>query len=316
MNDSFLEDLGLVEQKGGSTVRDAERYITTRRSESPKVDFSVEFEREIMRKQAKFSASPGLPKGSTGVLEMSEAKQQSPRSTDPQKPSGKRLSDPKLKKPIKELKIITPPSKPKHPEKKIKPVEAKLKQVENLDKLEDLKVIQGFKTRGKRLGGTKESNRLSDGSSKENSRPSDSSGDSGQMEILKERRRGADTPGKKSEPVDNASLTMLNAIKEIVSTYTKVESSKVMRMMQDLYINSQSNMIKQLMLVTDDLRELNLSEGSPRFQALVRENNQLLENVAFLRSRVDELQKTAEDFDRLKQENLVLRTRIRDLEQK
>ncbi|XP_015127322.1 uncharacterized protein LOC107048598 [Diachasma alloeum] len=313
MNDSFLEDLGLVEQKAGSAVRDAERYITTRRSESPKVDFCIDFEREIMRKQGKLSGSPGIPKK---PLEPAEPKHQSPRSTDPQQSPGKRLSDPKPKKPMKEVKIITPPSKPKNSEKKVKNVEAKLKQVENLDKLEDLKTIQGFKSRGKHLGGSRESSRLSDGSSKENSRPSDSSGDSVQTEILKERRRGPDTIAKKSEPVDNASLTMLNAIKEIVSTYTKVESGKVMRMMQDLYINSQSNMIKQLMLVTDDLRELNLSEGSPRFQALVKENSQLLESVAYLRRRVDELQKTAEDFDKLKLENLVLRTRIRDLEQK
>ncbi|XP_011312858.1 uncharacterized protein [Fopius arisanus] len=303
MNDSFLEDLGLVEQKAGSAVRDAERYITTRHSESPKVDFSIDFEREVMRKQGKKLGSPGVGKKAVASADHPE----------PQQSPGKRHSEPKPKPLTKDMK--TSSSRTKHTEKKVKIVE-KIKPMENLDKLEDLKTIQGFKSRGKRVSGSRESSRLSDGSSKENSRPSDSSGDSVQAEILRERHRGADSNVKRPEPGDNASLTMLNAIKEIVSTYTKLEGQKVMRMMQDLYVNSQSNMIKQLMLVTDDLKDLNLSEGSPRFQALVKENHQLLESVAFLRSRVDELQKEAEEFDKLKQENFILRGKIRELEQK
>lgn len=299
MNDSFLEEIGLVEQptKPGYVVRDAERHITRRSHSQGLVVSAEQSEWDLLLKHQKSPES--YP--STTIPKPSGLSFQEIRT-----PSSHRPSNSVNNKPIKN----SPGSQTQNSVKKFRVDDGKLKLIEN-------NKIQGNKSRSKVNEFSKESSRLSDESSKENDRSSDLSAEGiNNSDNSKERNRSTNDMIKKKINSNSGveSLAMLNAIKEVVSSYTKIESGKIMTMMQNLYINSQSNLMKQMLILSDDIKEQNLDTNSSRFQMLVQENAKLLENVAFFRNRVEELQKSQEDVDKLRQENSMLKMRLREYE--
>lgn len=299
MNDSFLEDLELVpvEQKTGSAVHHAERFITARYPLSPTITLRTpQNEPEVFIQHQGKSASSVMPKG-TGTISLDQNLKRKSKDKD-------KLIVIDSRKQLTSVKTSSPKLK------NTKPKDDKLKQVENVDRTQTSKYSATINDRI-RPTSSRENSRLSDGSSKENSRP-DSSAESNNSELAKDWRKISGDNMKKK--FDEDSLPMLNAIKEIVSGYTKMESTKIMRMMQDHYINSQANLMKQLLIMTDDLQELGLNKESSRVEALAQENNQLLENIRYLKSRVEELQKMVDFADKIRQENIALKLRIQELE--
>ncbi|KAK0083671.1 hypothetical protein PV325_008421 [Microctonus aethiopoides] len=321
MNDSFLEDLELVpvEQKTGNAVNQAEKYITTRRHPQSIASGLCPDRNELesfIREQQK------QHKSATVLLKTSSGK----KSSDDYSPSKDMYSkrkpvDPKdkiqldIKKVNREHKT---PIKLRVNEKKLKATVDKLKPLENVERPENLKSSLSSNEEKKRPT-SRESSRLSDGSSKENSRPSESSIEAvTNTEATKEWRKiSGDNIIKKKGDVSedhSESVHMLNAIKEIVSSYTKMESNKIMKMMQDHYINSQANFMKQLLILSDDLHQSYPDKESSRIQTLIQENTRLMENVSFLKNRIDELQKICDATEKIRQENMALKLKIHELE--
>lgn len=299
MNDSFLEDLELVptERKPGGTVSHAERNITRRRSQPSPVQ-PMQDREELNLLMAKQNAKP---KVTSATLATKVSRRRSEESKETARPGSR----------------ITETGKSRVPERRTKLPENKLKPVENVAHIEPPTDKRDDKERPRWSGGSnKESGRCSDGSSKENSRPSDSSRESvSQPEPAKERVKGSsDGHGNRKESVEKFEVAMLNSVKEIVSTYTKNESTKILRAMQELYVNSQANLIKLMLQQTDEIvNEGNSGKDSPRVRSLLEENFRLRENIAILEARNEEFKRTVEESEQIKQENLQLKLRCNEL---
>lgn len=319
MNDSFLEEIGLVDQPTGCVVRGAERHITTRRSNSPRSVVPAEqAEWDLFIKQQRpiEISTPKMPKTSRRSVEEINSELKTPLLRRPSDTVNNNNNNNHNSSNKKSAKDKSPGTKVKNSVKKNKVTDVKLKTVENVDQQQ---IQLNNKNRLKVSVSSSDNSRLSDNSTKENSRPFDGSGDSiNNSDKIKERKKNQnDNINKKFNSSDGAeSFAMLNAIKEVVSSYTKIESNKIMRMMQDLHVNSQSNMIKQVLSLSDDIKEQNLGINSGRFQSLVQENAKLLDNINYLKNKVDELQKSQEDYDKLRQENSMLKIRLCEYEKK
>lgn len=309
MNDSFLEDLELIPdtQKQVSSYP-VDRHVTTRAVTSSPLQHIAE---------SRLDNVPGRK---------SDSKQTTTTKVT------RRSSDNDLKK---------QPIKGKVPEKREKPTENKLKQVENKvrlenrestpkdeakSKLQDIRMRSGEakvigKDRSRRSGSY--NSKSSDLSMKENSRPSDSSKDSnGQVDTTKEKCiKCLDCYARKSDTKEKDPVALLNAIKDLISTYTKQESTKILRAMQELHVNSQASLIKNLLCQTDDLvKEMDPSKNMPKLKILLEQNNRLQNDVMFLRKQNEELKKQNDDLQRrleelevLKQQNVGLKIKCKEL---
>ncbi|XP_032691636.1 uncharacterized protein LOC116854135 [Odontomachus brunneus] len=392
MNDSFLEDLGLVPEESKKTYQPADCYITTRHAtSSPLLKFSEHDERNnIMRSQKVRSIT---------VSNMPNTKITGGKNL-PSKDS-KKLSDQNMKKHSMKVKVS------EKNESKTRPMHVKIKMDNNqqhsvsgetkikLQETKHLKLSENktiSKEYNRRSGSYKETthplgiltkenkcstdysnNYSSDTSSKDNSRPSDSSKESGPQDTVKEKEEkeynrcsgsdkeithplsiltkenkcfpdssnnhSSDTSSKdnsrpsdfskESDPQDIAKekeelpvnqrksgyniqnqdpVVLLTAIKELISTYTKQESTKILRIMQELHINSQATLIKNLLNQTDDLiKEMHPSKDSTRLRMLIEENERLQQELIALKAQNDYLQSKLEECKFLKQENAALR---------
>jgi len=86
--------------------------------------------------------------------------------------------------------------------------------------------------------------------------------------------------------------------------------------MQELHINSQATLIKNLLYQTDDLvKEMHPSKDSARMKALIEENEQLQQELMALRMRNENLQNKLEELEFLKQENATLKSKYNELTQ-
>ncbi|KAH0537732.1 uncharacterized protein LOC123273688 isoform X2 [Cotesia glomerata] len=332
-DDSFLEEMNLVlpkDRRGRNSVHREEKYnnVTTRQLQSPIGTPNSEREdlESVLRQQRQSTVSPSVMLKTT-----------SRRSIETLSPI-LHVSDPHLKR-KEDLKDKMSPGTRKQSKdtkygssvkiksnKKLKN-EEKLKPVENIDRSVDTsKGSSVSKSRsGPKAAGSKESSRLSDGSFKENSRPTDSSEDISTSDGTKEWRRITTDIIKNKEFSDDCeSLAMLPAVKDIVSHYTKVESnkvmtamqvesSKIMKMMQDFYINSQANIIQQFLLMSDDLCDSRPISDNSRIQYLTQENKRLLDNITLLNNRIEELQKIADTVNDLRKENKILKSKVKEL---
>ncbi|CAL7950490.1 unnamed protein product [Xylocopa violacea] len=218
-------------------------------------------------------------------------------------------------------------------ERKEKPIETKLKPIENKvnsdDKEQDIKddtktkiresrlriseSRAAAKDRARRSGSCKENSQTPD-VLKENSRPSDGLKEgASQVEAAKDKTKIYDTP-KKTESKEIDTVALLNAIKDIVSTCTKQESTKILRAMQDLHLNSQANLIKHLLFQTDDIiNEMHPDKDLSRAKGLIEQNKQLQKDIVALQNRNMELQKKLEELEFLKQENVALKMKCKEL---
>ncbi|KAJ8687308.1 hypothetical protein QAD02_023102 [Eretmocerus hayati] len=298
MNDSFLEDVGIVPESAApkSNIHMQKRYITTRRVLSPPT------------KQEKVisSSGPNVPKSKT-VRSSASREASKVNEIDP---DGK----PRCSTPITERKNLGKDSSSRHT-----------------------------------------SNRCSDSSCKENTRPSIESSSSRESGSLGESKKDifrltSDSKSKKSDCLDKTNpVSLLNAIKDLISRYTEQETmkivkhtdqevtrvlknseqetvkvmnhteeetSKILKAMQDLYINSQSNLIKHLMMQTDELvREMSLHRSSGNMKSVIAENEKIREDNFMLRTQVQVLQKKLDEMSLIKEENMTLKLKLKELQQ-
>lgn len=310
MNDSFLEDLDiLTSDKKSPTRNQAERNITFRHTTSSPLQRSSQddFEKIVQQKvenPTKISRLPQIKEPSRRESPMKDVRMLAEHDSRKQK-----------------IKAVSSDKKEKITENKLKSMENKVKldsrekdnKMETKVKLSENKII--IKDHHRRSGSYKENARSLDTSSKENSRPPDSSkGSALQVDIPKERGRMVESSTKKSETKEYDPVTLLNAIKDIISSYTKQESTKLLRAMQEFHLNAQATFIKNTLLQTDEIvKEIHPSRDSTRLRELIEENEKLREDLIILQKRYSELQKKLEEFELLKEENIALKLKYKEL---
>lgn len=343
MNDSFLEELELIPKESKKTSQKASQqldyHVTTRHAtSSPLLHFSEQDKEDnAMRQKEHFMIT--VP--STSDIKIIDNKESFLKTS-------KRQSDQNVKK--HSMNVKTSEKTGKITDSKGKPVDMKTKIGNNnqqsvsgehkvkfhetkYPKTSENKIIN--KDRKRRSGSHKETthstntspkenkrsldssnNNSSDTSSKENSRPSDSSKETGSHNPTKEKEKLNEGKSRKSgfKIQDQDPVVLLTAIKELISTYTKQESTKILRAMQELHINSQATLIKNLLNQTDDLvKEIHPSKDSARMKTLIDENEQLQQELMTLRMQNQNLQNKLEELEFLKQENATLKLKCNEL---
>ena len=311
MNDSFLDELEIAHSEGFPSIvqRQAEQYITTRRSRStgqPSNDLEVLIECQENIDVNTNSADPKEGKISEFIKET--------KKHGPKQQEFKRQTEQDNKAQHGQSKVL---------DRKLKPLETKVKSTESarmkIDepraKHQELKnkamdVKQASKEHNRRSGSIISSTRTSDPSSKENHALPDMPKEINSHSNASQSRVSA--ASRKIEVKDP--LALLNAIKELVSTYSKQESTKILRAMQDLHINSQSNLIKHLLIQTEDLtKEIHPSRDTSRLRKLVEENERMREDIIILRLRNEELQRKVDESILIKEENVALKLKLKEL---
>lgn len=315
MNDSFLEDLDLLpSEKRSSGESLIDRHVTIRHTTSSplqRLSEQDDFEKLIVQQQkiegvsTKVSKLPQIRESNKKELPSRDVKNVTEHDTRKQMVKAK-PSERKEKVPENKLKSMENKVKSDCKEKDNKQ-EAKVK-------ISDNKII--IKDCNRRSGSYKDNTRSLDSSSKENSRPSDSSkGITPHVEITKERGgRASEGSAKKSETKEYDPVILLNAIKDLISTYTKQESTKLLRAMQEIHINSQKTFIRNMLLQTDEIiKEIHPTRDSTRMKALIEENEQLQEDLIILQKRYNDLLKKLSDLELLKEENTALKLKCKEL---
>lgn len=310
MNDSFLEDLDLIPKNAHATANPNShqinnRHITTRKALSPSTN--------IFAKNQYDSQAPKHDKiissSSSNVPKIKVTRRSG--SQEPRKSSGQET------KPLSS----TPKSDKKNSgnESVMRPVGNQIKpDGQAISKVQENQTVKDCRRSGSLGGACK----YSDSSSKENTRPSTdscSSKESGSQAELKKdyNRRISDGSTKKSDILEKTDPVMfLSAVKDLVSRYTEQETVKVLRAMQNLHINSQANLIKHLMMQTSELvRELNLHKSSDNIKALIEENERMREDIFMLRTRNEVLQKKIDETALIREENISLKLKLKELQQ-
>lgn len=331
MNDSFLEDLGLIPEESKKTYHKADCYITTRHAtSSPLLKFSEQDERENIIRPQKVRPTMTVP----NMPDIKIAGNKDLSSKD-----SKKQLDQNAKKHSAKAKVSERNEKA---ESKAKTVDAKVKMDNNQQqsvtgevraKLQEIKHLKASenktvnKERNRRSGSSKETthslraltkenkrspdssnNHSSDVSNKDSSRPSDSSKESGPQEPAKEKEKSANLGKLGYNMQDQDPVVLLTAIKELISTYTKQESTKILRTMQELHINSQATLLKNLLNQTEDLiKEMHSRKNCTREKMLVEENEHLRLKLFAFKEQNEELQHKLNKFEFLEQEYAALK---------
>lgn len=328
MNDSFLEDLELIEPKDvipKKTSQQLDRHVTTRyATSSPLLHFSDQDGRDNMGQQEHFIKVTNT-KGSSSRNSKRQSDQNVKKHSVSMKASEKteKVTDSKGKHVEMKIKMINSNQQSVSGENKLKPHETKTypKTHENNDRKRSSgshrEIIYSTNTLSKENKRPSDSsnNNSSDTSSKENSQPSDMPKEVGSHNLTKEKEKLTDKSRKSSFKIQEQDpVNLLTAIEELMSTYTKQESTKILRAMQELYINSQATLIKNLLNQTDDLvKEMHPSRESARMKALIEENEQLQQELMALRMRNENLQNKLEELEFLKEENAILKLKCNDV---
>ncbi|XP_076285718.1 uncharacterized protein LOC143211698 [Lasioglossum baleicum] len=304
MNDSFLEDVGLVPEDTKNSTYQIDRNVTTRTATSSPLQQLQSTKGDNLNKKIEQTEKQLVLKDypikeSRKLLEQDARKQQIKVKMCEKKE--RMVSDSKLK-PI---------------ENKVKPNEKEIKDdIRARVRETKVRIAEGKvtgKERTRRSGSCKEINQTWDVSAKEN-RPSDGSKEgASQVDVPKERARSHEPP-KTSDTKELDSSTLLEAIKDIVSTHTKEESSKILGVMQKLHFRSQANLIKHILDQTDEItNEIRPSKDSSTVRSLMEQNERLKEDIVFLQKQNVELQKKVQELELLKQENLTLKLKCKEL---
>ncbi|XP_011630687.1 uncharacterized protein LOC105422846 [Pogonomyrmex barbatus] len=336
MNDSFLEELELIPKESKQiSLQQVDRHVTTRHAtSSPLPSFLEQDEKDnVIRSQKEYYM---ITVPSTSDIKIIDNK-------EPSLKNSKKQSDQNVKK----HSVKTFEKTEKITEKR-KFIDMKVKMSDNQQsvsrehklKLQEIKYPKTSENKitinkdcKRRSGSHKEithstntpikenkrsldssNNNFSDTSSKENSRPSSDSSKEAGSHNSKEKEKLIDKSRKSGFKIqDQDPVVLLTAIKELISTYTKQESTKILRAMQDLHINSQATLIKNILNQTDDLiKEMHPSKDSARVRALIDENEQLHQELMTLRMRNENLQNKLEELEFLKQENAALKLKCNE----
>ena len=298
MNDSFLEDLELV-PADVKTVNayQVDRHVTTRTATSSPLHKTENVHHRI---------EPVVLEKQQSVKELHGKDLRKLSEHDTRKYQAKvKVSERKERSVEGKLKPIENRVKGDGKEHEVKD-DVKTKMRETRVRISENKIIGKDRTR--RSGSCKENNQTPDVSVKENSRPSDCSKEgTSQIEVPKDK-------GKKPDFKETDPVAFLNAIKDIVSICTKQESTKILRAMQELHLNSQANLIKHLLFQTEEIvNEIHPSKDSTRVRSLIEQNERQQEDIVILQKRNEELQKKMEEFEFLKQENIALKLKCKEL---
>lgn len=338
MNDSFLEELEIwngstLKQSKKTTEEQVDRHVTTRHAtSSPLLEFSEQDEKYKVTQPEKKHSTTDSNTSNIKIIGGKNSLKISKKHTDQ---NIKKLSiNVKAEKTEKiidskgksaDVKIKIENNQSISGEHKIKLQEARnLKVPENKVANKDRfrrsgshkETIHSLNTSSKENRHSPDSSNSCDTSSKENSRPSDPSSKEVGSYTIKE--KGKLDKSKKStfKIQDQDPVGLLTAIKELISTYTKQESTKILRAMQELHINTQVALIKNLLNQTDDLvKEMHPSKDSARMKALIEENERLQQELIALRMQNESLQNKLEEFEFLKQENVALKLKCHELTQ-
>lgn len=327
MNDSFLEDLGLLSEEPKKIYQQADCYITTRNAtSSPLLKFSEQNDRAKIMESQKAHSAITVPNMSdmkiTGREDLFSKDSKKQPDQDTKKHSIKVKLSEKIEK--TESKIKTTDVKTKmgnNQQHGVSSREAKIK----LQKPRHVKVPENKtvnKEYNRRSGSYKEithslgtstkenkhspdssNNHSSDISNKDNSHPSDSSKESGPRDSAKKMEKLPANLNKFDYNMQNQDPVVLTAIKELTNM-TKQESMKILRIMQEIYVNSQVSLVKNLLNQTDELiKEMH----SDRERSLIVDNERLQQELIALKTQDKDLQNNFEEFEFLKRENAALK---------
>ncbi|XP_076230052.1 uncharacterized protein LOC143175298 [Nomia melanderi] len=309
MNDSFLEDLDLVPTDTKTVnTHTIDRHITTRAVTSTPLHQLQSTKGDNLNHKIEHP---------TYVEKQSILKEYTAKETKKLGEHDTRKQQMKVKISEKRERTVSD-SKLKPIENKVKPDDHEIKDDirsrarETRVRISDTKVT--FKDRTRRSGSYKENNQALDACVKENSRPPDSSKEAtSHVEVPKEKTKSHE-PVKNPDTKESDSAALLNDIRDIVSMQTKQESSKLLRAMQELHFNAQANLVKQLMIQTDELiNEMHPTKDSSKMRCLIEQNERLKEDIVILQKQNEELQKKVEELEFLKQENLTLKLKCKEL---
>ncbi|XP_025602589.2 uncharacterized protein LOC112694982 [Athalia rosae] len=295
-HDSFLDDMELSSHNGNNftSTKEVERHVTQRFMSPSLVPFmAVMEETSSMEEKVKNTGRR------SGNREMESIQQIATIRESRSKAS--------------EGKIRTHESKIKTKLAAVKTVETQRQMTSNLSKpQQDRKHLT--KERGRRSGSYKEIDYNVD-TMKENKQPSNSLKLlNSSLEPSKEHHHRSEDAKKPESREIPESVALLNAIKEIVSTYTKEEGSKILRTLGELHIISQASLIKNMMCQTDEIRkDLQLGENLGQLRLLMAENERLSENFALLKLKNEDLQRKLEETERLREENATLKLKLHEL---
>jgi len=337
MNDSFLEELELIPRDSKKTIhQQTDRHVTTRHAtSSPLLNFSEQDKKDDVIRASKEHSTERI----SNLSDVKTINTKETLSKDPKKHLDRNVK--KYSANVKTLernekavenkgKLVDMKVKVDHKQQNISgDHKAKLQETRYL-KVSENKIIN--KDRNRRSGSQKENTHLlntsikenrcspdssnnhsSDVSSKEN-RPSDSSREISSINAKKEKEKLPDKLKKPSlTSQDQNPVVLLTAIKELISTYTKQESTKILRAMQELHINSQATLIKNLLNQADLIKEVNPSKDGGRIRILLQENERLQQELITLRTRNEDLQNKLEELESLKQENAALKLKCHEL---
>ncbi|XP_076240299.1 uncharacterized protein LOC143182879 [Calliopsis andreniformis] len=308
MNDSFLEDLELV-SNDVKTVNNypVDRHVTTRGATSSPLQLPPSKGDSL---QHKVEHSPLNEKHTVKEFNVKDIKKISEQ--DARKHQMKvRISEKREKSIDTKLKPIENKVKGDDREHEIRD-DIKGKIRETRIRSSDSKIVA--KDRSRRSGSCKENNQSSDLYVKENTKPPECSKEStSQVDLGKDKGKSSDYV-KKLDTRESDSAALIAAIKDIVSMCTKQESTKILRSMQELHFSAQANLIKHLLSQTDEIiGEMHPSKDSSRIKNLVEQNEKLHEDIVILQKRNEELQKKLEEFEFLKQENIALKLKCKEL---
>ncbi|XP_020279272.1 uncharacterized protein LOC109852470 isoform X2 [Pseudomyrmex gracilis] len=153
--------------------------------------------------------------------------------------------------------------------------------------------------REKRRSSDSSNSHSPDVSSKENSRPN-SSKEIGSCDLNKTKEKMLDESRRSGFKISDQDLAV---VKELVSTCTRNESTKILHAMHEIYVNSQANLIKLLLNQSDDLiKEMHLCTGeksdNKRIKMLIEENERLQIEIFGLRREIGLLRQENVDLQK------------------
>lgn len=313
MNDSFLEDLDLIpKEKKKKPQQQPDCHITIRNAtSSPLPRFSEQDERDnAVQLQKKYPVITNISDG-----KLIKSKDVSSKDFD------NKQSNQNVKKHSMNIKIsekVEKVGKEKSVDVKVRldnkqqstSREHKIKSQET--RTQSLKVPENkivnkshkrysepqstlTSVREKRRSSDSSNSHSPDVSSKENSRPN-SSKEIGSRDLNKAKGNMLDESRRSSFKISDRDLAV---IKELISTHTRNESTRILHAIQEVYVNSQATLIKQLLNQTDDLVEemhLCTDKKSDRVKKLIEENERLQIEIFGLRREIGLLRQENADL--------------------
>lgn len=285
LNDSFLEDMQLTSynSKNNLSVKDAERNVTRRTLSPATVSFATVIEEQDRLLEQRASRNSSSSKTApTSAMRKSSRKEEG--------------SDTQVAATNKEFKAKIRESKSRSMDNRI---ESKHSESGAAKLKPDRQPL--VKDRARRSGSYKETDHSSE-ILKENKQPLNSSSQSNSR-----------VEGKKESREAPEYVALLNAVKEVVSTYTKEEGSKLLRAMNQLHILNQASLIKNLMFQTDEIKkDLQVGEHSGQLKGLMEENEVLKENYTLLKIKYQDLQMRLEGYEKMREENADLKLKLQE----